>query len=172
MIKFSCGCEFEQNENGLPIFNPNIDSLPLNCQKTWDMICEGNTKGVFQLESQLGQSKAREVKPRNIEELSDLNAIIRPGCGDAMVKGKSLTNHYIDRKSGKDAVAYEFEVLEPILKSTYGILVYQEQAMQIAQLVAGFLSRVKPIIFVRLLVKRMLNLWLRLKRSSSRVLKN
>lgn len=140
MIEFPCGCTFEENEKGLPIFNPNIEALPLDCQRTWDMICEGNTKGVFQLESNLGQGKAREVKPRDIEELSDLIAIIRPGCGDAIVDGKSLTQHYIDRKAGKDAVKYfvEVDALRPILEPTYGILVYQEQAMQIAQAIAGF----------------------------------
>ena len=105
-IEFPCGCRFEKNSNGLPVFNPNIEALPLECYRTWDMICEGNTKGVFQLESQLGQSKAREVKPRSVEELSDLIAIIRPGCGDAIVDGKSLTQHYIDRKAGKDEVKY------------------------------------------------------------------
>lgn len=137
-IEFPCGCKFEKNSKGLPIFNPNIEALPLECDRTWDMICEGNTKGVFQLESQLGQSKAREVKPRTVEELSDLIAIIRPGCGDAIVDGKSLTQHYIDRKAGKDEVKYFDPRLKPILESTYGILVYQEQAMQIAQLVANF----------------------------------
>lgn len=137
-IEYPCGCKFKKNEQGLPIFNPNIEDMPLDCERTWDMICEGNTKGVFQLESQLGQSKAREVNPRTVEELSDLIAIIRPGCGDAIVKGKSLTMHYIDRKSKKDPVEYFHDDLEPVLKSTYGILVYQEQAMQIAQLVAGF----------------------------------
>ena len=140
MIEFPCGCVFEQNEKGLPIFNPNIEAVPLDCSRTWDMISEGNTKGVFQLESNLGQGKAKEVKPRNIDELSDLIAIIRPGCGDAIVDGKSLTQHYIDRKAGRDDVKYfvEVEALVPILGPTYGILVYQEQAMKIAQVIAGF----------------------------------
>jgi DNA polymerase III alpha subunit len=137
-IEFPCGCKFKKNAKGLPVFNPNIEALPLDCEMTWDMICEGNTKGVFQLESQLGQSKAKEVKPRTVEELSDLIAIIRPGCGDAIVDGKSLTQHYIDRKAKRDEVKFFDPRLKPILESTYGILVYQEQAMQIAQLVAGF----------------------------------
>jgi len=138
MIEYPCGCKFEENEEGFPIFNPNVEALPLECTATWDMICEGNTKGVFQLESQLGQSKAREVKPKSVEELSDLIAIIRPGCGDAIVDGKSLTQHYIDRKAGRDEVVYFHPLLKEILESTQGILVYQEQAMQIAQKVAGF----------------------------------
>ena len=97
MRRYDCGCEFHEGENGL-IFDPEITSIPLNCSATWDLICEGNTKGVFQLESQLGRSLAKQTKPRNMEELSDLIAIMRPGCLEAMVKGKSLTMHYIDRK--------------------------------------------------------------------------
>ena len=79
MRRYDCGCEFHEGENGL-IFDPEITSIPLNCSATWDLICEGNTKGVFQLESQLGRSLAKQTKPRNKEELSDLIAIMRPGC--------------------------------------------------------------------------------------------
>jgi len=124
--------------DGHTIYNPDITKLPLDCYATWDLICEGNTKGVFQLESQLGRSLASQAKPKNIEELSDLVAIMRPGCLEAMVRGKSLTQHYIDRKSGEENVEYFHDSLEPILKSTYGILVYQEQAILIATEIAGF----------------------------------
>ena len=102
------------------------------------MCIRDSTKGVFQLESQLGRSMAERVKPRNMEQLSDLIAIIRPGCMEAIVDGKSLTNHYIDRKHHTDPVEYFHDALEPILKSTYGILVYQEQALLIARDIAGF----------------------------------
>ena len=78
-------------------FNNNYD-----CEKTWDLICEGRTKGVFQLESNLGKSWAKRVKPRNIEELAALISLIRPGCLKAITDGKSMTQHYVDRKSGKD----------------------------------------------------------------------
>jgi DNA polymerase-3 subunit alpha len=137
MRKYDCGCEFHEGENGL-IFNPDITSIPLTCSATWDLISEGNTKGVFQLESQLGRSLAKQTKPKNIEELSDLIAIMRPGCLEAMVKGKSLTMHYIDRKHFREPVEYLHSSLEPILKSTQGILVYQEQAILIATEIAGF----------------------------------
>ena len=137
MRRYDCGCEFHEGENGL-IFDPEITSIPLNCSATWDLICEGNTKGVFQLESQLGRSLAKQTKPRNMEELSDLIAIMRPGCLEAMVKGKSLTMHYIDRKHFREPVEYLHSSLEPILKSTQGILVYQEQAILIATEIAGF----------------------------------
>lgn len=136
-LGFSCGCRFPKAEDGTN-FNPTIENLRLDCSKAWDLICDGNTKGCFQLESRLGQSLAKKTKPRNIEELSALVSIMRPGCMEAMVEGKSLTNHYIDRKHGNEAVDYFHPSLEEILGETYGILVYQEQSMQIAQKVAGF----------------------------------
>lgn len=138
MLKFKCGCEFHQDENGKTIFDPDISKLNMDCVATWDMICDGNTKGVFQLESQLGRSLSSQTKPRDIAELSDLIAIMRPGCLEAIVNGKTLTMHYIDRKHKRDAVEYFHDSLESILGSTYGILVYQEQAILIATEIAGF----------------------------------
>lgn len=138
MKTFPCGCSFKTTKEGKVIYDPNIEKLTLDCEATWDMVCEGNTKGVFQLESQLGRSMSKQAKPRNISELADLVAIIRPGCLEAMVKGKSLTQHYIDRKAGEEETEYLHPSLEPILKETYGILVYQEQAILIATEIAGF----------------------------------
>ena len=137
MKTFACGCKFDVVNDHI-VYNPNIEQLSLDCKATWDLICDGNTKGVFQLESQLGRSMSERVKPRNMEQLSDLVAIIRPGCMEAIVDGKSLTNHYIDRKHKVDPVEYFHDALKPILKSTYGILVYQEQALLIARDIAGF----------------------------------
>jgi DNA polymerase-3 subunit alpha len=135
---FPCGCSFNEDDNGKIMFDVDINHLNLDCPATWDLICDGNTKGVFQLESQLGQSKSREVKPRNMEELSDLIAIIRPGTMDSFIDGKSLTKHYIDRKHKREDVEFLDDALIPILKPTQGILVYQEQALQIAKDIAGF----------------------------------
>ena len=107
----------------------------------WDLICDGNTKGVFQLESSLGKHWAKEVRPRNVKELAALISLIRPGCLKAKDSdGKSMTQVYADRKAGKpnSPVEYLHESLEPILKETYGVLVYQEQSMKIAQVLAGF----------------------------------
>lgn len=105
---------------------------------TWQLFAEGKTKGVFQLESNLGKSWSKKLAPHNIEELSALIAIIRPGCLKALVDGKSMTQHFIDRKHGREEVTYLHESLEEILAHTYGVLVYQEQSMRIAQKVAGF----------------------------------
>jgi DNA polymerase-3 subunit alpha len=106
--------------------------------EVWDLICTGKTKGVFQLESNLGRHWAKQLKPRNLSELAALISLIRPGCLKAYVDGKSMTQHYIDRKHAKDPVTYPHDALESILKETYGVLVYQEQSMMIAQKLAGF----------------------------------
>ena len=109
-----------------------------NDEKTWQLFSEGKTKGIFQLESNLGKSWSKKVAPTNIEELSALIAIIRPGTLKAYVDGKSMTQHYVDRKHGREEVTYLHPSLEEILKPTYGVLVYQEQSMRIAQKIAGF----------------------------------
>jgi DNA polymerase III alpha subunit len=112
--------------------------MEYNDEKTWKLFEEGKTKGVFQLESNLGKSWSKKLGPNNIEELSALIAIIRPGCLKAFVDGKSMSQHFIDRKHGREEVTYLHECLEEILLPTYGVLVYQEQSMRIAQKVAGF----------------------------------
>ena len=106
--------------------------------EVWDLICSGKTKGVFQLESNLGRHWAKQLQPKNISELAALISLIRPGCLKAYTDGKSMTQHYVDRKAGKDAVIYPHESLEDLLQETYGVLVYQEQSMMIAQKLAGF----------------------------------
>lgn len=109
-----------------------------NDKRTWKLFAEGKTKGIFQLESNLGKAWAKKLAPNNIEELSALIAIIRPGTLKAYVDGKSMTQHFIDRKHGRESVTYLHPSLEEILKPTYGVLVYQEQSMRIAQKIAGF----------------------------------
>lgn len=138
---YSCGCKFPIEENGNAkkiIFEPQIEELNLSCERTWSLLSEGNTKGVFQLESRLGKQTSKKLKPENIEQLSALIAILRPGCLEALRDGKSVTNHYIDKKNGLESVDYFHPALEPILNSTYGEMIYQEQAMEIAKVIAGF----------------------------------
>ena len=141
-LTFECGCKFPAtklpNGNTSVNFSPNIEDINLDCSKTWDLISEGNTKGCFQLESRLGQAMAKKLKPENIEQLSALISILRPGCLEAIRDGKSVSNHYIDKKNGQESVDYFHSGLEPALKTTYGEMIYQEQAMEIAQTIAGF----------------------------------
>lgn len=139
---FDCGCKFpvlDSTDVFTKIeFSPKLSDISLECQKTWDLISNGNTKGCFQLESRLGQTMARKLKPQNIEQLSGLISILRPGCLEAMRDGKSVSNHYIDKKNGLASIDYFHKALEPILKDTYSEMIYQEQAMSIAKELAGF----------------------------------
>jgi DNA polymerase-3 subunit alpha len=136
-IKFDCGCSFDYID-GSVVFSADLTKLNLSCEKTWDLISAGNTKGCFQLESRLGQMTAKKLKPQNIEQLSALIAIIRPGCLEAVRDGKSVTDHYIDKKNGLESVDIFHPALGPALLNTYGEMIYQEQAMQITRDIAGF----------------------------------
>jgi DNA polymerase III alpha subunit len=134
-MKFNCGCEFEKLD---------WDDLNLNCPATWDLIGEGLTKGVFQLEKSLGRRWCKKVKPRNIEELGDVISLIRPGCLEAEYRedknGKmlSISESYVKVKEGELEPEIIHPSLEPIMRSTYGALIYQEQIMDICKDFAGF----------------------------------
>jgi DNA polymerase-3 subunit alpha len=120
--------------------------IPLDDKATWDLICSGLTKGVFQVEKQLGKRYCKEIKPRNINELSDVISLIRPGCLEAEFREKpddpgkysSITNTYIKVKNGTWKPEYIHECLEPILSETYSVPIYQEQIMRICTDFAGF----------------------------------
>lgn len=107
--------------------------LPNDVQKTYELLEAGELEGVFQLESSGMRQIVRDLKPSNIEDISSILALYRPGPLDA-----GLIPHFIDRKHGREQIAYEANVLEPILDETYGIMVYQEQIMKIAQDMAGY----------------------------------
>jgi DNA polymerase-3 subunit alpha len=139
---FDCGCKFDiiDNSGDIPLikFDPELININLECFRTWELISSGNTKGCFQLESRLGQMMAKKLKPSNIQELSGLISILRPGCLEAYRDGKSVSNHYIDKKNGLESIDYFHPALEPILKDTYSEMIYQEQAMSISKELAGF----------------------------------
>ncbi len=142
--KFPCGCEIniidEQIKecDGLPSMEIDYYNLRNDCPATWALIQTGRTKGIFQLESNLGRKWAKQLAPSNLEEMSALVSLMRPGCLRAIVDGKSMTQHYCDRKNCGEEVLYFHQALEPILKETYGVLTYQEQSMRIAQDLAAF----------------------------------
>ena len=120
-FSYTCGCCFDLLDSSSKSiqFDPSIENINLECSRTWDLIGEGNTKGIFQLESRLGRSIAKKLKPENIEQLSALIAILRPGTLEAIRNGKSVTNHYIDKKNGEESLDYFHPALEPILKTTW-----------------------------------------------------
>jgi DNA polymerase-3 subunit alpha len=124
----------------------DFSRIPLDDKATWDLISSGLTKGVFQLEKTLGKRYCKEIKPRNIDELSDVISLIRPGClvGDFREKDdkpgeySSITATYIKIKDGDWAPEYIHECLEPILSGTHSVPIYQEQIMNICTVFAGF----------------------------------
>lgn len=111
----------------------DIENIPLDCDATWKLISGGHTVGIFQIEKKLGQDWARKVRPNNIEELAALVSLLRPGPLESL-----MSQQYVDVKSGKKQIEYLHESLAPILDTTYGCLVYQEQALKIAVDIAGF----------------------------------
>ena len=110
---------------------PDMTSLPLDDQKTYEMMARGDSVGVFQFESEGMQSALRQVKPTEFDDLVALVALYRPGAMDQIPA-------YARGKRNPDAVTVPDERLEPIIGSTYGVILYQEQAMQISKTMAGF----------------------------------
>ncbi len=108
----------------------NIDEIPIDDQKTYDMFSKGQTTAVFQFESGPMREYLKQLKPTSIHDLSAMNALYRPGPMD-------FIDDFISCKHGKKKITYLHPVLEPILKETYGVIVYQEQVIQIANRVAG-----------------------------------
>jgi len=112
----------------------DIDSIPLDDAKTFEMISSGNLAGIFQLETSGGMRQiARDLAPQSLEDISALIALYRPGPLDT-----GMIDDFIARKSGKQRITYDHPWLESILKNTYGTIVYQEQIMKIAQVLSGF----------------------------------
>jgi DNA polymerase-3 subunit alpha len=109
----------------------DLDHLPLNDAKVYEIFCTGNTVGIFQFESPGMQEYLRKLNPNRIEDLIAMNALYRPGPMDNI-------DTYISRKSKKEKIEYLHPKLEPILKETNGIIVYQEQVMRIASELSGF----------------------------------
>jgi DNA polymerase-3 subunit alpha len=107
--------------------------LPKDIDNTYKLLARGDLEGVFQLESSGMRQIVRELKPSSIEDISSILALYRPGPLDA-----GLIPQFIDRKHGREPIKYQHSLLEPILNETYGILVYQEQIMKMAQDLAGY----------------------------------
>ncbi|MBY0124068.1 DNA polymerase III subunit alpha [Bacillus sp. S/N-304-OC-R1] len=109
----------------------NIKSIPLNDKATFELLSRGETTGIFQLESEGMRRVLTKLRPSRFEDIVAVNALYRPGPMENIP-------HFIDRKHGKEKVEYPHDDLIPILENTYGVIVYQEQIMQIAAKMAGF----------------------------------
>lgn len=114
--------------DGAPL---DIDAIPIDDAQTYKLYAEGDTYGIFQFESAGMRRALMELKPDRIEDLIAMNALYRPGPMDNIPS-------FIDRKHGREPVDYPHPALKTVLDETYGIIVYQEQVMQIAQLLSGY----------------------------------
>ncbi|PJA96552.1 MAG: DNA polymerase III subunit alpha [Ignavibacteriales bacterium CG_4_9_14_3_um_filter_34_10] len=108
----------------------DIENIPVDDKETYKLFWNGQTTGVFQFESGPMREYLKKLKPQSISELAAMNALYRPGP-------MSNINDFIDRKHGIKKIEYTHPILEPILKETYGFIVYQEQVIQIANKVGG-----------------------------------
>jgi DNA polymerase-3 subunit alpha len=111
----------------------DLDELPLDDPETYKLLARGELGGIFQLESSGMRQIVRDLKPSGLEDISSVLALYRPGPLDA-----GLIPKFINRKHGREKIEYDHEILGPILNETYGIMVYQEQIMKIAQDMAGY----------------------------------
>ncbi len=111
----------------------DLSQIDLEDRATYELLCKGDTCGVFQLESPGMRDLLKRLKPSCFEDLIALIALYRPGPIES-----GMIDEFIKRKHGKIPIRYEIPELEPILKETYGIIVYQEQVMQIAEALAGY----------------------------------
>ncbi|WEJ56624.1 DNA polymerase III subunit alpha [Devosia sp. FJ2-5-3] len=109
----------------------DIDTIPIDDAATYNLYARGDTYGIFQFESPGMRRALMDLKPDRIEDLIAMNALYRPGPMDNIPS-------FIDRKHGREDVAYPHPTLSTVLDETYGIIVYQEQVMQIAQLLSGY----------------------------------
>ena len=121
-------CEMVKRTKGIAI---DVDQLPLDDQKTYDLLNRAETLGVFQLESGGMRDLCRKFQISSVEHITALVALYRPGPME-------LIPEFIKRRHGEMEIKYEHPLLEPIARETYGILIYQEQVMQAAQILAGF----------------------------------
>ncbi|MCC6858511.1 MAG: DNA polymerase III subunit alpha [Bryobacterales bacterium] len=110
-----------------------VEDLPLNDASTYEIFSKGYTSGVFQFESEGMRDILRRYQPSRLEDLTALNALYRPGP----LQG-GMVGDFIDRKHGRKAITYELPELKPILEETYGVILYQEQVMQISNRLAGY----------------------------------
>jgi len=111
----------------------DVSTLPLDDKKTYRLLARGETVGVFQMESSGMRELVTRLKPTCFGDITAINALYRPGPLDS-----GMVEHFIERKHGREEITYLHPSLEPVLRETYGILVYQEQVMQAAQTLAGY----------------------------------
>lgn len=123
-------CQIIRESRGTEI---DLNTLPLNDPKTYTLLCGGNTTGVFQLESSGITEMVVRLKPSCFDDIVAILALYRPGPLDA-----GMVDHYIERKHGREPITYLHPLMKDILMDTYGVILYQEQIMQLARALSGY----------------------------------
>ncbi len=121
-------CEMIKKNTGRDI---DVDRLPTDDKKTFDLLQTGHLKGIFQLETPLPRNALKKIKTDKISDIAAITSLNRPGPMENMPS-------FIRRKMGEEKISYYHPILEPILKETYGIIIYQEQVMEVARKIAGY----------------------------------
>lgn len=111
----------------------DIESIDLEDKNVYEFISKGETVGVFQLESSGMIDLCKRIAPGSIDDISAINALYRPGPLES-----GMVDEFIEIKHGRKETQYPFPALEPVLKDTYGVIIYQEQVMNVARIVAGY----------------------------------
>lgn len=111
----------------------DIENIDLEDPKVYEFISKGETIGVFQLESSGMIDLCKRIAPGSIDDISSINALYRPGPLES-----GIVDEFIEIKHGRQKTHYPFQSLEPVLKDTYGVIIYQEQVMNVARIVAGY----------------------------------
>jgi len=119
----------------------DLKKVDIQDKEVYKYISEGHTLGIFQIESQGMKNLARELKPSNFEDIIAMIALYRPGPMES-----GMDKLFVDRKHGRNKIEYLFDELKPILDSTYGVIVYQEQVIQIVQVIGGFSLGVSDLV--------------------------
>ena len=123
-------CQIIKESRGVDI---DLNALPLNDPKPYTLLCGGNTTGVFQLESSGITEMVVRLKPSCFDDIVAILALYRPGPLDA-----GMVDHYIERKHGREPISYLHPLMKDILMDTYGVILYQEQIMQLARALSGY----------------------------------
>lgn len=117
----------------------DLESVPMTDRKTFRIFQEGKMAGIFQFESQGMQTYMMQLQPTQIGDIIAMSALYRPGALNARIDAKrNAVDLFVDRKHNREPIDYMHPMLEEILKETYGVIVYQEQVMQISQVMGGF----------------------------------
>jgi DNA polymerase III subunit alpha len=117
---------------------PELNRLQLDDADSYRLLARGDTVGVFQMEGSGMRRFISDLKPTCFDDIIAAGSLFRPGPLDAVEDGKTMVQHYVDRKHGRESVRYPHPLLEPVLRDTYGVIIYQEQVMRVAQALAGY----------------------------------